>query len=91
MQFHIHIALLPVLYFYIFIAIAHTSDAVKFHYAITQLWDGDSMDHPAISVTLEGISSGVLVHVRAPFFNDPPNPGGKPGQPFPGLWDYEGY
>ena len=30
----------------------------------------------------------IIVEVDAPFFNDPPNPGGKPGEPFPQLWDY---
>jgi hypothetical protein len=28
--------------------------------------------------------------MNAPFFNDPPNPGGPAGEPFPGLWEYEG-
>lgn len=32
----------------------------------------------------------VIMTVDAPFFNDPPSPGGIPGKPFPGLWDYEG-
>jgi len=28
--------------------------------------------------------------VKAPFFNDPVNPRGVPGEPFFGLWNYEG-
>ena len=33
---------------------------------------------------------GVEMNITAPFFNDPPPPGGVPGQPYYGLWDYEG-
>ena len=28
--------------------------------------------------------------VEGQFFNDPPNPGGAAGEPFMGLWDFEG-
>ncbi len=29
------------------------------------------------------------MEVVAPYFGDPPPPGGQPGMPYPGLWDYE--
>jgi hypothetical protein len=28
--------------------------------------------------------------VEGEFFNDPQNPGGAAGEPFMGLWDFEG-
>lgn len=33
---------------------------------------------------------GLKMIVEAPFFNDPPSPGTKPGEPLYGLWNYEG-
>ena len=29
------------------------------------------------------------IRVDAPFYGDPPPPGGEPGQPYDKLWDYE--
>ncbi len=34
--------------------------------------------------------NSIQMHVEGKFFNDPPNPGGIPGQPFFGLWEFEG-
>lgn len=73
---------------YAFNSIFRTS--VKFHYTITKSWDGITLDQTPYNIILEGISVGVLVKIRGPFFNDTPNPGGKPGQPALGLWEYEG-
>jgi hypothetical protein len=41
-------------------------------------------------MTLLSHNDGVKLLIEAPFFDDPPNPGGTPGEPFYGLWDYEG-
>ncbi|XDV14719.1 hypothetical protein PO909_014921 [Leuciscus waleckii] len=51
--------------------------AMEFH--IRHTWD-------SLPVHRE---EGLLMQVNAPFFNDPPAPAGPPGEPFPGLWDYE--
>ena len=59
-------------------------------FAIKTKWNSESVDHEPITVTLSSTQEGVRVPVAAPFFNSPPAPRGKPGEPFPQLWDYEG-
>ena len=59
-------------------------------FAIKTKWNSESVDHEPITVTLSSTQDGVRVAVTAPFFNSPPAPVGKPGKPFPQLWDYEG-
>ncbi|XP_061189290.1 UPF0462 protein C4orf33 homolog [Saccostrea echinata] len=59
------------------------------NYKITKTWNGSDVDHPYVQLTLHAAESGVEVRVKAPFFNDPGNPGGEDGKPFPNLWDYE--
>uniref|UniRef100_A0A8C1EYS6 Chromosome 4 open reading frame 33 n=2 Tax=Cyprinus carpio TaxID=7962 RepID=A0A8C1EYS6_CYPCA len=51
---------------------------MEFH--IKHTWDSLPVDHEP---------DGLLMQVTAPFFNHPPAPAGPPGEPFPGLWDYE--
>ena len=64
---------------------------IRLKYEICHQWDGQPVSHDVITLTLSNAQDGALVvSVTAPFFNDPPNPGGAPGQPFPNLWDYEG-
>ncbi|XP_052076776.1 uncharacterized protein LOC127714777 [Mytilus californianus] len=59
-------------------------------YKISTIWDGQSIDHDPVIISLEKDGhNNVIMSVDAPFFNDPANPGGTPGQPFSGLWDYE--
>ena len=58
--------------------------------AITKTWNGASVKHLPVRIVLEKATGGLNIRVNAPFFNDPGNPGGQPGQPFDGLWDYEG-
>ena len=63
----------------------------RFVYEITRTWNDLPIDHDAIQMTLMSREDGDLqLMIAAPFFNDPPNPGGPPGEPFYGLWDYEG-
>ena len=60
-------------------------------YEITRTWNDLPIDHDVIQMTLVSREDGdVQLQIEAPFFNDPPNPGGAPGEPFDGLWDYEG-
>ncbi|XP_076064328.1 uncharacterized protein LOC143038676 [Oratosquilla oratoria] len=66
------------------------STSISISYHIEKTWNGGEIDHPPIKFTLQGHGQNELLFlVEAPFFNDPPNPGGKPGQPFLGLWNYE--
>ena len=59
-------------------------------FEITQTWDSQPTGHGPIRVTLTPTQNGLVLDVGARFFNDPPNPGGDAGKPFPQLWDYEG-
>jgi hypothetical protein len=61
------------------------------NYSINTTWDSQAIDHLPVTISMEPDRCyNLVVTVDAPFFNDPANPGGKPGQPFPQLWDYEG-
>jgi hypothetical protein len=59
-------------------------------FKIEHTWDGFPVGHQPVSVRLSPGEGGVVMEVRAPFFNDPPAPLGEPGKPFNELWDYEG-
>lgn len=71
-----------------------SSENLKISYynvvAITKTWNGSNIDHRPVRLVFAQATSGIEIRVDAPFFNDPGNPGGEPGQPFNGLWDYEG-
>ncbi|XP_033743396.1 UPF0462 protein C4orf33 homolog [Pecten maximus] len=66
-------------------------DPEVMEFSITTTWDSQPVDHPPVKITLSRHVGGndVNIHVDAPFFNDPPNPGGPAGQPFPKLYNYE--
>ena len=59
-------------------------------YEIATQWDGSALGHAPVTIALIPAEGFVRMKVAAPFFNDPGNPGGEPGEPFPGLWDWEG-
>ncbi|KAG8505395.1 UPF0462 protein C4orf33 [Galemys pyrenaicus] len=59
-------------------------------FRIQHTWDGFPVTHEPVRMRLSAQDGGVALEVCAPFFNDPPAPAGEPGQPFNGLWDYEG-
>ncbi|XP_016363685.1 UPF0462 protein C4orf33 homolog isoform X2 [Sinocyclocheilus rhinocerous] len=61
--------------------------AMEFH--IKHTWDSLPVDHEPVKIRFSPGEDGLLMQVTAPFFNDPPAPAGSPGEPFPGLWDYE--
>ncbi|CAC5383332.1 unnamed protein product [Mytilus coruscus] len=65
-----------------------TKNVLKFK--INTTWNSRLVDHDPVIISLDrDRCKNVIINVDAPFFNDPANPGGAPGQPFPGLWDYE--
>ena len=61
-------------------------------FRIAQQWDGAALGHAGIEIRLQPSPAGdaVVMEMNGPFFNDPSNPGGAVGKPFPNLWDYEG-
>ena len=63
---------------------------IEGNYHITQTWDSIPLLHDGIRVTLAQGKEGVDIAIEAPYFGDPPAPDGPPGEPFYGLWDYEG-
>ncbi|CAH1777636.1 unnamed protein product [Owenia fusiformis] len=58
-------------------------------FEITQQWDSRPTGHAPVKLRLSRNDSCILIHIEAPFFNDPSNPGGAPGEPFWELWEYE--
>ncbi|XP_016104512.1 UPF0462 protein C4orf33 homolog isoform X1 [Sinocyclocheilus grahami] len=60
---------------------------MEFH--VKHTWDSLPVGHKPIKIRFSPGEDGLLMQVTAPFFNDPPAPAGPPGEPFPGLWDYE--
>ncbi|XP_058629598.1 UPF0462 protein C4orf33 homolog isoform X2 [Onychostoma macrolepis] len=60
---------------------------MEFH--IKRTWDSLPAAHKPVKIRFSPGEDGLLMQVTAPFFNDPPAPAGPPGEPFPGLWDYE--
>jgi len=61
----------------------------KQEHSIEGTWEGKAIDHPPAVITLEPGEGHLILRVKAPFFNDPSPPGGKPGEAFFKLWDYE--
>lgn len=59
-------------------------------FLIQHTWDSNPVNHDPISILFSPDQEGLKIEVCGPFFSDPAAPAGQPGQPFPGLWDYEG-
>lgn len=59
-------------------------------YLIQNTWDSNPVDHDPIRIVFSPGQGGLKIEMFGPFFNDPAAPLAPPGQPFPGLWDYEG-
>ena len=56
-------------------------------------WDNQTIDHPnsPIVITLDRNSADTFkITVNGPYFCDPTGPEGNVGEPFYGLWEYEG-
>ena len=58
-------------------------------FAIAGTWDGQPVDHEPVQLTLQGDGDDLLIRISAPFFDDPAPEGGKPGEAFFKLWEYE--
>lgn len=59
-------------------------------FTITHTWDSRPVGHSPVKISFSPGDGGLKMEVDAPFFDAPAAPPGPPGQPFPGLWDYEG-
>ncbi|KAG7265206.1 hypothetical protein CRUP_027695, partial [Coryphaenoides rupestris] len=58
-------------------------------FLIAHTWDSIPVNHESMRIVFSPGDGGLMMKVIGPFFDDPPAPVGPPGQPFPGLWDYE--
>jgi len=66
-------------------------------YNITNLWNGteDTLSNATdkggnqVTVKLQDFANFVRIEIDAPFYNDPPPPNGKPGEPYDRLYNYE--
>merc|ERR1719150_3301803 len=58
-------------------------------YEIGLTWDGKPVDHIPAELTLQGNQNVVEITITAPYFDDPAPEGGKPGEAFFKLWEYE--
>ena len=47
------------------------------------------MEHRRANISLAPGQAEVKISVSAPFYADPPPPGGQQGQAYFGLWEYE--
>ncbi|XP_041360125.1 UPF0462 protein C4orf33 homolog [Gigantopelta aegis] len=59
-------------------------------YTITTLWDStpvSSADH--VKLTFSSSPTGLHISVDAPFYHDPPPPGGQPGSSYNHLYNFE--
>ncbi|XP_030643599.1 UPF0462 protein C4orf33 homolog [Chanos chanos] len=59
------------------------------NFIIKNTWDSLPVRHEPVKIRFSPGDGGMLMEVSAPLFNDPAAPSGPPGQPFPGLWNYE--
>merc|ERR1712018_729966 len=59
---------------------------------IERTWDGQHLNRSDIvhfTINESSKMDGVEINIEAPFYDDPAPPGGKPGEAYFGLWDYE--
>uniref|UniRef100_A0A667WA50 Chromosome 4 open reading frame 33 n=1 Tax=Myripristis murdjan TaxID=586833 RepID=A0A667WA50_9TELE len=61
----------------------------QMEFEIKHTWDSYPVMHEPVTIKFSPGAGGLHMEVFAPFFDDPKAPAGPPGQPFPGLWDYE--
>jgi hypothetical protein len=58
-------------------------------FKISSTWDGQPIDHAPVEVALVEAGEDLIIRISAPYFGDPAPEGGKPGEAFFKLWDYE--
>ena len=70
---------------------SHLFTPARQTFTIGLTWDGVKLEHRAANVSLAPTTGTdeVRISVSAPFYDDPPPPGGLPGQAYFGLWEYE--
>ena len=60
-------------------------------FSIETTWDSQPVTHQPAKIELQPLGeNSIQMNVEGKFFNDPKNPGGVAGQPFLGLWEFEG-
>lgn len=60
-------------------------------FTIEKTWDDQPVTHFPATIELQPLNEASFqMSVEGQFFNDPPTPDGVPGEPFMGLWNYEG-
>lgn len=61
------------------------------NFQIKTTWNGEAIDHVPIELNLESSEKGLMINVKAPFFNDPPpeNETESSDGAFDRLWDFE--
>uniref|UniRef100_F6ZYV0 Chromosome 4 open reading frame 33 n=1 Tax=Monodelphis domestica TaxID=13616 RepID=F6ZYV0_MONDO len=64
-------------------------DVLSMDFKIEHTWDGLPICHEPVWIGLRPGDGGLMMEVKAPFFNDPSAPPGEAGKPFEGLWHYE--
>lgn len=70
---------------------SHLYTPARQTFTIGLTWDGKRLEHRPANISLAPVTGTeeVRLSVSAPFYDDPPPPGGLPGQAYFGLWDYE--
>ena len=58
-------------------------------FKITGTWNNRPVDHEPVVINLEGDGEDLIIKIEAPYFGDPAPKGGKPGEAFFKLWEYE--
>ena len=58
-------------------------------FKIEKTWDNKPINHEPVTVKLIEGDNDLIIHIEAPFFDDPPPEGAKAGEAFYKLWDYE--
>jgi len=61
----------------------------RLEFSIALTWDGQPHGRKPAKIALREMDDVVEFSIYAPFYNDAPPPGGKVGEPYMGLWDYE--
>merc|ERR1711892_443987 len=71
--------------------VSAASDSMSQTFRINKSWDGKATGHPPILLTLQEEHDGAAlkVTISSPYFEDPAPEGGRPGEAFFKLWEYE--
>jgi len=69
---------------------ARTMDKARLDvsYSIDKTWDGAPLNH-STQIRIRQKKDHIVFEISAPFYNDPPPPGGKEGEAYFKLWEHE--